>query len=125
MMPCLLLHLLTGCGSTSTIGDNSSNEPHFYLASYDVVYNEAELAISSLNWRIIRSSKDEGTIEATVKLNLLTSGDKILIIIGANDDGRVRVDVSSHSPYQLFAWGKNKRNIRNFYAELDSRLGTE
>lgn len=75
----------------------------------------------ALQWQIAHSDKGEGLIQARTPMTLWTWGDLLTVHIVQEEQGNVRVDVTSGSPQQ-FDWGKNRRNIEAFYSELHSRI---
>ncbi len=119
----ILIFLLTGCTSASTIGTNNYDtiEPRSYTADYEKVFFAAVDAVTSLKWQITFTDKETGIISAKTPANFLTWGDEVSIRIRQDND-KVRVDVSSGTNRQLIDWGKNAQNIRNLYLKMDSIL---
>ena len=87
---------------------------------YDMHYNylsqSAVNALTALGWNYFALSPYQFSIET--KLNLASWGEKIDIYI--YQDGTVQV--RSRCTFQVFDWGKNKKNVTQFFAWLDYYL---
>jgi hypothetical protein len=63
-----------------------------------------------------------GVVVAKTPGTMLTGGDKVTVLVHQADDGRVEVDITSKTSYQLIAWGKNRDNILRLYGLLDQLM---
>jgi hypothetical protein len=68
--------------------------------------------------------KSNGFVRLRVRLNLWSFGEKIDIVLGTLN-GAALIDITSTCimPTQIADWGKNRRNVRMLFNELDSLLG--
>ena len=62
----------------------------------------------------------------TVRLNLWSYGERVTVALGSVD-GCSLVDVTSSCVYwpQIADWGKNERNVRKLFDEIDEVLGDQ
>jgi hypothetical protein len=99
-------------------------QPHYYYVS-DVatVFEKAVEALKALKWKIKSTDPEGGVVVAKTPMTMLTGGDKVTVLVHQLDDGRVEVDITSKTSYQLIAWGKNIKNILRFYEYLDQLMG--
>jgi len=113
----LLLSILMGCATTTSTLD-SENAPKYYVytADFSTVFARAVDAVGLLSWDLEFTDKQAGIIKVKTPMSLLTWGDKMIIRIVDEDNGNVRVEVSS-STGQAIDWGKNRRNIQKFYTK--------
>lgn len=74
--------------------------------------------------RIVRT--DETAVRLRAPLNLWSFGERIDVSLGVLD-GHSIVDITSTgvSPLQIADWGKNERNVRLLFREIDELLGEE
>lgn len=109
-----------GCSSATTV---SNEQPDIiameYQENFDKVFEITLTAVSDLGWRITYSDDRKGLIIADTPLNMKTWGDKVEIQLVNIGDGQTRIDVTSKSKAQLIDWGKNKKNINDFYKTMD------
>ena len=94
-------------------------QPHYYVSDVATVFEKAVEVLKALKWKIKSSDPQAGVIVAKTPMTMLTGGDKLTVLVHALDDGRVEVDITSKTSYQLIAWGKNRDNVIRFYGLLD------
>ena len=116
--------LFTASCTTTSSTLNSSEPQRVYAKEYDEVFSEAVNVVSLLSWELTHTEKDAGIIQAETPMSLFTYGDEVTIRLEQQENGRVRVDMSS-STDQAVDWGKNEKNIQEFYAKLGELLGEE
>lgn len=94
-------------------------EPQSYDLSADQMYGLSIKAFGILGWNITGFDQVNGVITGITPKSGSTFGDSVNVVITQMSDGKTTVVVSSQTPGQLIAWGKNGRNKKNFYATLD------
>lgn len=95
----------------------------YFSADPKRVFDEAAQAVESLeNWELVEKKSDRLTIEATRETTLGFTDD-ITITVRPQTEFVSRVAVHSRSRVGKGDFGQNARNIREFQAELDDRLG--
>jgi hypothetical protein len=121
----LIVTFLTACATattSSTPGGQSKLAPHIYNKNYNNVFLAAIDAASAMGWQVTFTDQTTGIISASTPTNLWTWGDTVSVRVSKIDEDRVEVDVSSGTSRQVFDWGRNERNILNFYGKLDSLI---
>jgi len=94
-------------------------QPHYYVSDVATVFEKALEALKTLKWKIKSTDSQAGVIVAKTPMTMLTGGDKLTVLVHQLEDGRVEVDITSRTSYQLIAWGKNRDNVIKFYGLLD------
>lgn len=81
-------------------------------------------AVSQLRMKLVESSPDLMTL--TVRLSFWSFGERVTVALGSVD-GCSLVDITSSCVLrtQILDWGKNERNVRRFFDEIDKVLGDE
>jgi uncharacterized protein (DUF1499 family) len=91
-------------------------------------YAVVQKAVERLSWHVVGTSKpptsaQSGKIEATARSLIFGLTDDLVIRIAARGRFDTRVDVRSSSRYGEHDLGRNAEHIRDFYAEVKTRLG--
>lgn len=91
---------------------------------YGAVYVGCLETARALEFEITTEEIDSGIIDFKVGMSLWSFGEKFRITINAVEPQLIEVTVGSQTAVQvqLIAWGKNKRNIENFFDLLTERL---
>lgn len=105
------------CSSAYTGTGAGKIAPRIYKAEYNDVFANALEAANLKGWQIIFTDKDTGVISAKVSTRLWTWGNDVSIRVHKIANENVQVDLSSGSH-----WGKNARNIRAYYEQLDTLI---
>lgn len=97
--------------------------PQYFSADPKRVFDETVAAVEELErWSVVEANSDAGTLEA-IRETRLGFVDDITITVVPETEFVVRVGVRSRSRVGKGDFGQNARNIREFQAELDQRLG--
>lgn len=73
-------------------------------------------ALDTSNMVVKEINVEEGIIRAKAKLNFWSWSENIHVNIA--DDGNVRIKSICAFPLQIYAWGKNKRNVNIIFSNL-------
>ena len=99
-------------------------QPHYYTTEPQRVFDESMAAVESLEqWKMVRSDPSHWRIEAERETDLFGFVDDVTITAEPVTEFVTRVHVRSASRVGKGDFGQNARNIREFYNELDNRLG--
>lgn len=97
--------------------------PQYFSADPPRVYDEALGAVEGLDrWEVASEDRNDGVIEAT-RETALGFVDDVTITVEPQTEFVTIVNVHSRSRVGKGDFGQNARNIREFQAELDERLG--
>ena len=77
-------------------------------------------ALETLNWRCETVSSNQ--VVAKVGVNLFSWGERLTVLLA--EDGTVTARSEGVLPTQCIDWGKNERNIKKFFDELDRSVTT-
>jgi hypothetical protein len=97
-------------------------QPRYYNSDVATVFEKAVEALKALKWKTKSTDPEAGVVVAKTPMTMLTGGDKVTVLVHQLDDGRVEVEITSKTSYQLIAWGKNRDNILRFYGLLDQLM---
>ena len=88
----------------------------------DVQSNVIAQAASQLRMKLVESC--DGSMTLTIRPNIWSWGERVTIALGSVDGSTV-VDVTSSCVLrtQIADWGKNERNVRRLFKEIDNLLG--
>ncbi len=101
--------------------NRSSTDARTYRESPDVMYESSLEALAASNFKLLEDSPQDGMIRGQKRINLLTWGEDVEVLIEGQDD-RTEVTFRSQSRGSLLDWGTNGRNVRKFFKELDEAL---
>ncbi len=94
-----------------------------YMAPAGAVFNAAAQAVQNLSgWKLKEVNQHGWYIIAAVSFNFWSYGENITIQVSEPSPGRPAVTASSSSVFALIDFGKNKRNINRFFAEVQNVL---
>ena len=123
----VILFSLVGCVTASTYSDtqdSGSFSAHIYHKDFDTVFIKAIKAADKLGWKVILADSKSGTIHMKTQMNLSAFGESVAVSVSRQENSTVRVDVAVRvdvlsKTKHLVDWGKNARNISDYYYELD------
>ncbi|MGH7232060.1 MAG: DUF1499 domain-containing protein [Nitrospiraceae bacterium] len=96
--------------------------PRLYQATEDRVFDAALHAVNRLpRWSVVRYNETKGEVQAEARTLALRFVDDVMIHI-AEQGGATTVHVKSASRVGRGDFGQNARNIRAFFAELDTQM---
>ncbi len=84
------------------------------------LFNSCIDALKFCKFHIQNTDTKNFTISANVSLSFWSWGEKIYVEV--KDDSTVFIRSKLALPLQIFDWGKNKRNVYNFFRNLESIL---
>ncbi|MFQ5995045.1 MAG: hypothetical protein ACE5K1_08105 [Acidiferrobacterales bacterium] len=118
----LLLIAHPAFAAQSTFGKSTEDKvhPHQYDSDVQTVFARTVDTLFMLDWKIKSKDQNAGIIVAKTSRSMRSLGDKVTILVHETKDGRIRVDLTSESG---FGFGRNKKNIREFYDYLDDIMG--
>lgn len=89
---------------------------------YEIVYRKCKEALRRLEMSIDEADKGAGRIQASTGGSLLSWGEDIDIEVKRVSASKTKVSVESTANAQLFSWGKNEANEKNFINALSELL---
>jgi len=95
-------------------------ETRRFSSQQDALKSAIEAAFESLGWRY--STVSLFAYRASLSPNLLSWGERIVVEILPG--GEIQVTSKCAYPLQIIDWGKNRQNVRQFFARLDLSLET-
>ena len=120
----MLTVFLVSCTSVTTSDEMVPQNQQLYIGDYENIFNAAKHAVIDLRWELVSASHEDGILKAHIPMNMITNEDNLTITFFSAPDGKTEVKVRSTSP-QMIDWGKGKKNIQQFYKNLDSQLVSE
>lgn len=109
---------------TGTTPEYPDIQPHYYSTEPLRIYEEALAAVESMErWEVVDRRRSERTLEATRTTRVLGFVDEVTIRVEPVTEFVSQVEVRSRSRVGSVDFGQNARNIRQFFEELDDRLG--
>jgi hypothetical protein len=114
---------LGGCATATTSGTRETPpeiSAHIYNKDFDTVFIRAIDAACAMGWQVNFTDKSTGVISARTPTNFWTWGDNVSIRVYRIENNAAKVDISSGTPNQIVDWGRNKRNILDYYGKLDN-----
>lgn len=87
-----------------------------YELSKNKLIQTTKEALEKCNFKIKTINEEEGKIHAKTKLSWWSWTENIDVKI--EDDGIVNIKSECYFPLQIFDWGKNKSNVKAFFAEM-------
>lgn len=99
-------------------------QPQYYTADPARVLDESKASVETLeSWELVEADPKTGDISATRTTSLFGFVDDVLISVKPVTEFATQVNVRSSSRVGKGDFGQNARNIEEFFAELDNRLG--
>ena len=102
-------------------GMKKAEKTEVYKIEYKRVFEEAMNSLSECNFSVKESDNKKGIIKESTKMSVWSWGESIIVLIEKTSVG-TKVSVSSEAKAQLFDWGKSRRNINNFFENLNRKL---
>lgn len=95
-----------------------------FKKEYNIVYVNCHKATLHLGFKVFKESINEGIIKFRVKASIWSFGEDFKIIITSKSALYTTVEVTSDGSVglQVIDWGKNKRNVNDFFETLTSSL---
>ena len=87
----------------------------------EALQNAITIALTTLGWRTTVASP--GVVSAQVGLSFFSWGE--IVEIRFYQDGSVTATSRCAFPLQCFDWGKNQRNINEFFRQLEYATGVQ
>lgn len=105
------------------IGLPSYESSASYPCPATTVFSAAAQAVQSLpGWKALEVNQAGWYITASVSFNFWSYGENITINVTEPTPGQPSVNVFSSSKFALVDFGKNRSNVRKFFAELQNAL---
>lgn len=99
-------------------------QPQYYTADPARVFDESKAGVEALeSWDVVEADVQTGTITATRTTGVFGFVDDVLVTVKPVTEFATQVNVRSSSRVGKGDFGQNARNIREFFTELDNRLG--
>ena len=99
-------------------------QPHYYTAKPRRIYDQAKGAVEKMaRWKLKEADPAQMNLHATHRTAVFGFVDDVWVSIEPVTEFVTRVNVHSKSRIGKGDFGQNARNIRQFLAELDRRLG--
>lgn len=96
--------------------------PRRYLKPREEVVRVVKEVIASLRgWRLEEYRENQGLVRASRAVLFPPSAQDINIYVVQGLDGMTGLEMTSQSKGTRGDWGRNKRNLRDFLARLDSK----
>jgi uncharacterized protein (DUF1499 family) len=109
---------------TGTTAEYPEIQPQYYTTDPQRVFEESRGGIEALdNWTLVSEDSATWTLEAERETAVFGFIDDVEVTIEPVTEFVTRVHVKSASRIGKGDFGQNARNIREFFAELDERLG--
>lgn len=86
-----------------------------------MVFRAAENVAENLNWEVTRANPNEGNIIAKTGATWKAFGESINISIIPESVG-CSIIISSKLTSQLYDWGKNSDNVKDFFSRLSLEI---
>jgi len=96
------------------------SENRSYDGTHEQIYGACIKAISNHGWNITRSDKSKGILLAITPMSLMSWGEEIKIELNTFNK-KIEIKVRSESR-QFIDWGKNSKNVNNFYSTIENIL---
>ena len=94
-----------------------------YESSKEALFTACKKAIEQCKFEIESAHENEGLILAKTKLSWLSWTEKFKVQI--KEDGVVSAKSECFLPTQIVAWGKNKKNVKNFFSALEVKTNVQ
>ena len=82
-----------------------------------------EIIATLKGWRVEEYRENQGLIRASRSVLFPPSAQEINIYVVQGLDGVTSLEMTSQSKGTKGDWGRNKRNLRDFLTQLDSKMG--
>jgi uncharacterized protein (DUF1499 family) len=99
-------------------------QPQYYTTDPQRVFEEARAGVEALEgWTLVSQNAAQHTLQAERESQFFGLIDEITVRVEPVTEFVTRVHIRSASRVGKGDFGQNARNITEFFAELDSRLG--
>ena len=91
---------------------------------FNVVYVNCHKAANQLGFKIFKEDIVDGVIKFTVKNSIWSFGENFKVLISKVENSTfVEVSSEGNVGLQIYDWGKNKKNIEQFFEAINEQLG--
>lgn len=87
----------------------------------EIMYEKMLEVFSNSRFRLVDSNREKLEILAIAKTSLLSWGENLYISFETREDETI-MKLFSVTVFQMYAWGKNEKNLDNLLVELDDSL---
>lgn len=94
-----------------------------YQADYAAVFDAAARAAARCGMGVKAADPATGVLTLSTSMTLMSWGENLGVQVGQLEAGVMQVSIRSDVKFGLVDWGKNTKNINQFFAALDAELG--
>lgn len=94
-----------------------------YQADYAAVFDAAARAAARCGMGVKSADPASGVLTLSTSMTLMSWGENLGVQVGQVEPGVMQVSIRSDVKFGLVDWGKNTKNINQFFAALDAELG--
>ena len=94
-----------------------------YQADYPAVFDAAVRAAQRCGMGVKAADPATGVLTLSTSMSLMSWGEKLGVQVGQLEPGVIQVAMRSDLQFGLVDWGKNTKNLNQFFAALDAELG--
>lgn len=94
-----------------------------YQAEYAPVFDAACRAAARCGMGVQTADPATGAITLSTSMSMMSWGENLGVQVGQVEPGTIQVGIRSDVKFGLVDWGKNTKNINQFFAALDAELG--
>lgn len=94
-----------------------------YQAEYATVFDAAARAAARCGMGVKAADPATGVLTLSTSMTLMSWGENLGVQVGQLEPGVQQVSIRSDVKFGLVDWGKNAKNINQFFAALDAELG--
>ena len=84
------------------------------------LFEAAKASLRACRCTITNENEQHGIIDARSRINIWSWTEEIEVRISSS--GEVYMESRCYIPTQVVDWGKNKKNVNKFFAELEGRM---
>ena len=94
-----------------------------YQADYTAVFDAAARAAARCGMGVKGADPATGVLTLSTSMSLMSWGENLGVQVGQLEPGVIQVAIRSDVKFGLVDWGRNAKNINQFFAALDAELG--
>jgi len=94
-----------------------------YQAEFATVFDAAARAAARCGMGVKAADPATGVLTLSTSMSLMSWGENLGVQVGQLEPGVMQVAIRSDVKFGLVDWGKNAKNINQFFAALDAELG--
>lgn len=94
-----------------------------YQAEYQAVFDAACRAAPRCKMTVKAADPATGAITMSTSMSLMSWGEDLGVQVGQLEPGVIQVAIRSDSKFALVDWGKNAKNVNQYFAALDGEMG--